>query len=76
MILSKIDSYSIILSHLLLQFFLSLIMVVLLLLLCYFTPNCYILGSGKEEVLGRGGGFLPEPKYIYTRILLASLIKL
>ena len=26
-------------------------------------PYFYILGSGKEEVLGRGAGLLPEPKY-------------
>ena len=34
-----------------------------ILLLCYFTPYFYILGSGKEEVLGRDAGLLPEPKY-------------
>merc|ERR1712055_1001648 len=57
----KIDYHSIILSHLQLHFYLSLITVVL----CFFTPYCYILGSGKEEVLGRGAGLLPEPIYIY-----------
>ena len=49
-------------------FFLSLITVVLL--LCYFTPFCYILCSGKEEVLGRGAGLLPEPKYIHIYIYI------
>ena len=41
-----------------------------LVLLCFFTPYFYILGSGKEEVLVRGAGLLPEPKYIYTYIYM------
>ena len=44
------------------------VIILLVLLLCYFTPYFYILGSGKEEVLGRGAGLLPEPKYIYIYI--------
>ena len=56
---------------LIISIFFSLIILVLLtllLVLCSFTPYCYILGSGKEEVLGRGAGLLPEPKYIYIYI--------
>ena len=46
---------------------------IILLLLCSFTPYCYILGSGKEEVLGRGAGLLTEPKYIIYIYILGCL---
>ena len=36
---------------------------ILLVLLYYFTSYFYIMGSGKEEVLVRSAGLLPEPKY-------------
>ena len=55
-------------AHLPYHLFLLLVIVVVilpvLLLLCCFTPYCYILGSGKEEVMERGAGLLPDI-YIY-----------